>query len=271
MSVTIKELQMALLDELVDIDAICKKHDIHYVLSAGTALGAVRHKGFIPWDDDLDIMMMRSDYERFLAVAPEEFRSRKLTLQKEFSAEWPMTYSKVRRDGTTYLENYVPKVRSAHQGIFIDIFAIDNLYDNPLLGRLQWVAFRILAAKCLSKRGYTTDSLLKKVVMVLSQPFPKAPLIKFCKAENCGTSKMLQTYLGAATNRKETTFPRTIMAECIEVPFEGKQVPLMKDWDEYLRSSYGDYMQLPSEEDRVARLHARVVDLNKSYTEYVKS
>ena len=254
MSVTIKELQMALLDELVDIDAICKKHDIHYVLSAGTALGAVRHKGFIPWDDDLDIMMMRSDYERFLAVAPEEFKARKLTLQKEFSAEWPMTYSKVRRDGTTYLENYVPKVRGAHQGIFIDIFAIDNLYDNPLLGRLQWVAFRILAAKCLSKRGYTTDSLLKKVVMVLSQPFPEAPLIRFCKAENCGASKMLQT-----------------MAELIEVPFEGKQFPLMKDWDEYLRISYGDYMQLPSEEERVARLHARVVDLNKSYTEYVKS
>lgn len=61
------------------------------------------------------------------------------------------------------------------------------------------------------------------------------------------------------------------MAERIEVPFEGKQFPLMKDWDEYLRISYGDYMQLPSEEERVARLHAQVVDLNKSYTEYVKS
>lgn len=82
---------------LCELDAICRRNNINYMLFAGSALGAVRHKGFIPWDDDLDIVMLREDYDRFLFVAPNELDSKQYYLQKEFSSHWPMFFSKLRK------------------------------------------------------------------------------------------------------------------------------------------------------------------------------
>lgn len=81
---------MALLDMLVKIDELCKKYEINYSLSSGTVLGAVRHGGFIPWDDDLDLMFVREEYEKFLRIPNEEFQRCGFTLQKAFTKEWPM-------------------------------------------------------------------------------------------------------------------------------------------------------------------------------------
>lgn len=85
---------------LCELDAICRRNNINYMLFAGSALGAVRHKGFIPWDDDLDIVMLREDYDRFLSVAPNELDGKQYYLQKEFSSHWPMFFSKLRKNNT---------------------------------------------------------------------------------------------------------------------------------------------------------------------------
>ena len=98
--------QEVLFELLEAFDEVCKKHHIPYMLFAGTALGAVRHEGFIPWDDDLDVVMLRPDYERFLEIAPNELDPEKYFLQKEFKKEFPMFFSKLRKNNTTCLERY---------------------------------------------------------------------------------------------------------------------------------------------------------------------
>lgn len=269
-TVTVKDLQSALLDVLISIDEICNKYDISYSLASGTAIGAIRHKGFIPWDDDLDLMFLRDEYDKFLKIAPDEFEKRGLTLQKEYSKQWPMTYSKVRKNNTTYIENYKAKIKGAHQGIFVDIFPVDNLLDDECGARLQWLVFHILASKCLNRRGYTTKSMKKKAALLLSSVVPQSPLISICKAQKHGDSKRVHTFLGAAVHRERNIFPREAFSQHILVEFEGHLFPIISGYDEYLKISYGDYMRLPSMEDRKAHLHAEIIDLNHSYEEYLK-
>lgn len=141
MSNTVKDLQRVLFEMLVQIDEICKENGVQYSLSSGTVLGAVRHKGFIPWDDDLDLMFMRDEYEKFLNLPKEEFASRGLTLQKEYDKIWPLTFSKVRKDNTTYIEHGPDIIEGAHLGVYIDIFPVDNLSNNALHADMQWHVF----------------------------------------------------------------------------------------------------------------------------------
>lgn len=186
MSTSVRELQMALLDMLVKIDELCKKYEINYSLSSGTVLGAVRHGGFIPWDDDLDLMFVREEYEKFLRIPNEEFQRCGFTLQKAFTKEWPMFFSKVRKNGTTFIEKYPNKL------------------------------------------------------------------------------------MGASIDRDKSIYPREMFEEYTSVEFEGKTFPVIKDYKKYLEITYGNYMELPPEKDRLAAIHAEYVDLNKSYEEYVK-
>ena len=123
-------LQKRLLHILREFDRICKKHNISYMLFAGSTIGAARHKGFIPWDDDVDVAMLRSEYERFLEIAPSELDDNIYYLQKEFSAHWPMFFSKLRMNNTACIERYIPKDPKVHQGIYIDIFPVDNLCEG---------------------------------------------------------------------------------------------------------------------------------------------
>ena len=117
-----REHQLALLTLLKEFDRVCRLVGVKYTLFAGTLLGSVRHKGFIPWDDDLDVMMLREDYDKFLSQAGKYLDSTVFFLQKEFTEHWPMFFSKLRLNGTACIEKYHPKDPDIHQGIYIDIF-----------------------------------------------------------------------------------------------------------------------------------------------------
>lgn len=157
--------QSLLLEMLKDIDTVCRKHRISYQLFAGTALGAVRHHGFIPWDDDADIIMPRREYTRFFQEAAGDFDEALYFVQQEHSAHWPMPYSKLRRNNTTCIEKFHPKDRSTHQGVYVDIFPCDNLSDCALIRRAQFIASKIVIAKGLYARGYETSSTVRKLFM----------------------------------------------------------------------------------------------------------
>ena len=263
---TLQEHQSALLQLIVEFDRVCRRLDISYFLFAGTLLGAVRHKGFIPWDDDLDVVMLRADYERFLQQAPQVL-GEEFFLQKEFSQHWPMFFSKLRICGTTCLEKYIPKDPLIHQGVYMDIFPCDNACDSPILRKLQFYASKVVIAKGLDKEGYVTDSRKKKVFMFLCRLLPRKPFHRLVKGPK-KTGKYVHSFLGGASRYAKSVYPADCFEKIQSLPFEGTEFMAPARYDELLRILYGDYMTIPKEADRACKQHAMLVDLTKSHEHY---
>ena len=268
---SLRDLQLALFEMLKIVDVICRENDIKYSIACGTALGAIRHLGFIPWDDDLDIMFLRPEYEKFLEIAPPLLKEQGLTLQREFTKTWPMTYSKVRNDNTTLIEKSYEKLEGMHHGIYIDLFPIDNLSDNRIIADAQWNLFHMLVSKGMRKRGYETKAKNKIFAMMISPLFPERPLRQFVMQKKNNNTKNVHCFLGAAIVRSHNIFPRTVFDGYEQALFEGEYFPIVKDYDTYLKICFGDYMQLPPPEKRLARQHASFFDLEKPYTFYINN
>ena len=249
---------------------ICSKHNIKYMLFAGSALGAVRHKKIIPWDDDLDVVMMREEYEKFLKVAPAEIDMDKYFVQAEFSEHWPMFFSKLRKNNTACLERMTPKDKKMHQGVYIDIFPCDNLVDLPLVRKTQFYISKIVIAKSLFKRGYLTNSLTKKIIMVFSMLFPSKILAEFVQQKNKKDTEYVHTFFGAASKYEKNVFPRKWMTETVMMKFGENEYPVSKYYDELLKKLYGDYMTPPTEDQKRIKVHAEFVDVENSYETYLE-
>lgn len=259
--------QQALLIILREFDRICREFDIPYILFAGTLLGAVRHGGFIPWDDDLDIMMMREDYNRFLENAEKVLNRQKFYLQKEFSVHWPMFFSKLRLNGTACLEKYHPKDPETHQGVYIDIFPCDNALRSEFGRKLQFYASKVVIAKSLDKRGYDTDNKKKRLFMSLCRVLPMKPFLALTR-KGSRNSEIVHSFLGGASGYSKNVYPRRYFTECTEAVFENGKYPIPKDYDGLLRLLYGDYMRIPPPDERAVKEHAILVDLENSYEKY---
>lgn len=259
--------QDALSRLLCEFDRVCKKLNIRYFLFAGTLLGAVRHEGFIPWDDDLDVIMPRDDYERFLSEADAVLEHEKFFLQKEFSENWPMFFSKLRLNNTTCLEAYHPKYPNCHQGIYMDIFPLDRAKKGSFGRKIQFFASKIVIARSLDRRGYETDSLPKKAMMLACRALPMKPFLKLAKSGGNDSGK-LHSFFAAAKSMGRNVYDEKLFAEAIDGSFEGGNYPIPAHYDEILRILYDDYMTLPPPEERVCKQHAILVDTEHSYKEY---
>lgn len=254
---------------LQEIDRICKNNDISYMLFAGTMLGAVRHNGFIPWDDDLDIVLLREEYDRLLEVAPKELNQEKFFLQKEYSEHWPCHFSKLRRNNTSYIEKTIPKDKKQHQGIYIDIFPVDNLSDNKLVQKIQFYSSKIVIAKSLHRRGYLTDSILKKAFILLCRLLPASPFLKVSQHRDKKDSEMVNTFYAASSKFEKSVFKREWFEKTKLAGFEDREYPISLYYDEVLSTLYGDYMKLPDEEERKCKVHALKIDFDNSYEKYL--
>ena len=259
--------QQALHKLLVEFDRVCRLLDIPYVLFAGTLLGAVRHQGFIPWDDDLDVMMLRADYDRFLSAAPTVLHTDDFYLQGEFSAHWPMFFSKLRLNNTTCLEKFHPKDEAMHQGIYIDIFPCDNAAPTALGRRMQFLASKVIITKALDARGYDTDSRGKKIAMALCRLLPTKPFLRLAKRDRADSTKV-HSFFAAARRYDKNVYPRDWFTRRTEGVFEGGTYPIPADYDGMLTTLYGDYRTLPPPEERVCKQHALLVDTQQSYEVY---
>lgn len=265
--VLLREHQDAMYILLREFDRVCKALDIPYVLFAGTMLGAVRHQGFIPWDDDLDVMMLREDYDRFLREAEAVLDREKFFLQKEFSEHWPMFFSKLRLNNTTCLEKYHARDPESHQGIYMDIFPCDNAADSRLGQKLQFYASKVVIAKSLDGRGYDTNSMGKKLFIRLCRLLPRAPFLRIAKGSK-KQGAMVHSFFGGARSFEKNVYLRAYFQQRTDIFFEGDTYPVSQDYDVLLRILYGDYMSLPSSEERKPKQHAILIDLNNSYEIY---
>ena len=264
---TLEEHQKALYLLLCEFDRVCKKLDIPYFLFAGTLLGAVRHQGFIPWDDDLDILMRREDYTRFMKEAPAVLDREHFFLQSEFTRHWPMFFSKLRLNGTTCLEKYHPKDPQIHQGVYMDIFPCDNAFSSRLGRAFQFCCSKVVIAKGLDAEGYYTKSKLKKLVMLLCRALPRKLFHRLVKGPK-KTGKYLHCFLGGASKFSKSVFPSALLEESIYLRFEKDEFSAPRQYDALLKIFYGAYMTLPPEEERKCKEHALLVDLTRSYEHY---
>ena len=232
-----------------EIDRFFKENEITYYLMGGTALGAIRHGGFIPWDDDFDIFLDRKNYLKFLAISKTMLDKEKFHVQDENSDDWPLFFSKIRLNNTLYIEN-LDDVGKIHCGIYIDVMCLNNVYENKFMRYAQFLSARILTAMALSRRGYSTKSWLKKFALAIAKILQKTPakniLLSFVLCLQNIDTKYVGHFFGRA-KFVNTCFLRKYLGTPRLIRFENTVLPVPNKVEDYLTVRFGvDYMKMPS-------------------------
>ena len=258
----LRHLQLVLLNMLKDVDELCRKHNVEYFLAYGSALGAIRHKGFIPWDDDIDIMLDSVNYAKFIENAKKELSTEKYLIQ-EGLVDWPMPVSKIRLRGTRYDENDMSH-NDDKNGIFIDVFKLDNVSNNAIQAKWQYFCAKLYLSYALSERTFESANFKKKILMLLASPLKLKCLRKFILNQ-------VEKYNGKNTDMygcfytpyrfHNSVVPSEYIGQAVYVDFEDCQMPVPQFWDKYLAYIYGDYMTLPPIEKR--KHHLKYVNFGK--------
>lgn len=256
---TLREAQLIMADILKDVHELCERHGLKYFLDAGTLIGAVRHKGFIPWDDDIDIGMLREDFNKFLEIAKKELPEH-LFLQTFETDEYYDVYPvpcKVRYNSTMFLEEGAKENYKMHNGIYIDVFPYDSLPKNNFTYKIQrTLSYNILKSfkrlrdkpEKLSFKNKLTFSFYKLVVKI----FPNKRRLKFfnflIKWNNKDSEYM---GYGVDTYWSEYVYKKSDYFDLVKLEFEGQYFYAPRNYHAILTQLYGDYMKMPKEEDRV--------------------
>jgi lipopolysaccharide cholinephosphotransferase len=268
----IRQAQLVLLRMLKIIDHICRRHDIKYWICSGTLLGAVRHKGFIPWDDDIDICMLRQDYERFVKVAVAEFPADMMLQTRDTDPDY--TYlplpCKVRdKKSFTISSGYEPE--DCEKGLFLDIFPADRFHLNPVVFRWERLlkTYNTFICKCLDSVYFAHESRVRRLLSLFHPLFRKL-VVRYQKfaGKIIERNKALGTdcYIG---NGFDTLWKRYYRYDDIyplgEITFEDGSFFAPHSIDTYLKSIYGpDYMTPPPESER--NCHASIIKPSYDYT-----
>lgn len=268
--VTLRKVQLTLLEIAKEIKRVCEENDIRYFLYRGTFLGAVRHQGFIPWDDDMDFAMLREDYEKFCRVAPEALGERFVFQTWHSSKNYAQPFGKVRKRGTLYTEAKSGLLEE--NGLYVDIYPLDSAPEAPearqALAKKLLHLFRVRLMQGRYKPWREEDRTLwvKRIGYTPYQAaalcIPKARLIAsyedLVAAVPPGDTLYEQSALPVAYY-----FDRAWYGETAMYPFEDTCFPGPKDFDAVLGSLYGDYMTLPPEDKRENRHQIENLDFGE--------
>ena len=257
--------------EILDVfHNVCMENNLLYSLAYGTLIGAVRHGGFIPWDDDIDLMMPREDYDRLLqiwnSVAPAGY----LLMNGNTHADYTNNFSKIVKDHTTFLQCDEDRTKTFYKGIFIDVFPGDRVAQGKVQRTIQYGA---CAANLLFSRGYTSGSggligMAEKILLCIPRRFHAAlrntteRLIT--KWNDCADAPyMFSCTIGCC----KKYYPADLFDQMGRICFNGKSYMAVADPDRILRIEYGDYMQLPPEEERTWKHHPILIDFERNLEE----
>ncbi len=251
-NVSLKKVQKIQYFLLKEVDKICSSQRISYFLVAGTTLGAIRHNGFIPWDDDLDIGMNRNDYEKFKLYMKNNPSDNYFFQDADFDENYGNIFGKLRKKKTTYTEN-AAKDSGAKDGIYIDIFCFDNAPDNLVKRKYQKYLIYFYKRLLLVKNNYYIvkegDSLYKKAIYFLLMIFSKAlkrkqilNRIKFISQKYNSFNTSHKVNLGGAYSYDRELIPSYYIDNLELHKFEDSNFPIFCNYDLYLTNLYGDYM-----------------------------
>ncbi len=256
-----RKMQLLQLDMLIELDRVCKANGITYQIWAGTLLGAVRHKGYIPWDDDADIVMLREEYEKFKQCSEQLNPAICFFQDHDNDPEYRWQYGKLRRTGTKYVRLGQEHIK-CKTGVFVDIFPLDDVPISIIgqmiqdfhcfcLRKILWSEVARVNEKGFMKIWYT---LLSKIPV----NFVFRQINWYAKRSKNHTKNKVRTLCYTAIGKlyykhplkERYGMPKRWFLKTKEFEFEGKKLTGLADYDEYLTFSFGDYMQLPPEEKR---------------------
>lgn len=270
---TVKDVQNKILEIMKYVDRLCRENGIVYYIMGGTALGAVRHGGFIPWDDDLDIFMTPAEYAKFKAVFERE-NPEKFVIQEWKTAKDYVEYVKVRMNGTTLIEKHFKDRRDMHHGIWLDIMILHKVPDCKLTQKIVYFKSKFVTLYALSQRNWKPKSKGQKLALSLLKVLPCRFLAKrFYKhiyKYDDRQENYKYCYWITPAKFRSGIFDPSFFEEPVDVPFEDTKLLGSARIKDYLAYRYGDYMKLPSEEQQKAAVHAYIFDTEKDYTEYME-
>lgn len=269
---TLRKVQMVQLDIAKEIKRVCEENDIKYHLDSGSLLGAVRHKGFIPWDDDMDFGMLREDYEKFLLIAQSELGEGYFLQTWKTDSNYPYAFAKIRKLGTVFQETAMIN-SSAHNEVFVDIFPYDSFPDEKKCQRKQGRKIMLYRFAILTKRKaapWLNHSKPFERFLVRCKYMPAMIFSKFHDTEEMieRVEKIMTMYNGSST---EKYYPQgsskygkwlinsKVFTEHIQLPFEDTTFLVPNNYCEYLTEVYGDYMKLPPMDKR--ENHHHIIEL----------
>lgn len=263
----IEALHKKILNILLALDRVCTEHGLRYAICGGTMIGAVRHKGFIPWDDDLDVAMPRPDYERLIAHSREWLPEPYVFVCAENDPLYPLPFGKIQDASTTLIER-----RHLYYlgGCYIDIFPLDAYPDSALMRRVQRVRYDIykkllyLVHRDPYRHGRGLSSWLPLLVRKF---FTREELQKRIKRVMTRYDYDHCNYAASYTDCYRRILPKEIVDTFGPFEFEGYKVQGIAHYDPYLRAMYGDYMTLPPVEQRWQH-NFHYLDLDKPYRDY---
>ncbi len=251
---TLRKIQLVQLELLQEVDRICKKCDIHYNIIAGTLLGAIRHGGYIPWDDDADVALLREEYEKFRIACDTELDTTRFYFQDHRNTlGYRWGYGKLRRKNTVFLREYQEHM-PYEQGIFIDIFPLDGVPDNYVLRSLKNFECFCVRKFLWAKVGKVADtSAFKRKIYSFMDRVPVEKVFKYyhrmIKKAAYKDTKMVRILMFPTPN-KEWGYYKRWYEESQDTEFEGIVFQGIKKYDEYLGFKFGNYMELPPEGKR---------------------
>lgn len=242
--VDLDDIHAVLIEILDEVDRVCKKNNIKYFLSGGTLLGSIRHKGFIPWDDDIDIWMTRKNFNKFKKAIKTELNDKYFSEDYFSNINFPLSILKIEKKGTRFVEGVFEKTDLAHC-IYVDIFPLDNIW-NPLYKLQTAILIKLQAVRDykLRKNGKEKASRLKRLV------YGAMPLT-LCRLLTEATMRFFNIFPTKYKNQlchRGRYWPKFVAAEIedlIETDFAGKKYPIPRAYHKILTECYGDYMQMP--------------------------
>lgn len=265
----LRKLQLIEVEMLKEINRICKKHNLRCFLHYGTLLGAIRHNGFIPWDDDMDLAMPRADYDKFIKIAKEELRPEYFLHCIDTDNRYFPAFIRVRRNDTICIPNVYEYADFCHNGVWVDIYPLNFADSNTSVK--EKIKFKILnrflrplaAMRVLGLGGKT--ALKSRIACVASKAFSVKQITNILNwlSGSCKEEKA-KYYVGFGNmnDMKKYYYPLEYFGDGVIHDFEGVPCLVPVDSDSLLRQIYGDYMQLPPEEQRVGHLPT-MLDLSK--------